>query len=75
MLMGAVARPCAADSAAIATATATGSVTWPPQIGFLLPPSANIDVTLTFGASGSDAGVPASEKLTAQNVDLHPTCP
>jgi hypothetical protein len=75
-LMGAAARPCAAGSVAIATATsAAGSVDWPPQIGFSLPPSANMDVTLTFTPAGADGGVPATERLTAQNVDLRPTCP
>ena len=75
-LMGAVARPCAAGSAAIATATSVaGSVDWPPQIGFSLPPSANMDVTLTFAPAGADGGVPATERLSAQNVDLRPTCP
>ena len=75
-LMGAVARSCAAGSAPIATATTVaGSVDWPPQIGFLLPPSASMDVTLSFTAAGADGGVPASERLNAQNVDLRPTCP
>ena len=75
-LMGAVARPCAAGSTAIATATsAAGSVAWPPQIGFSLPPSATMDVTMTFTPAGADGGVPATERLNAQNVDLRPTCP
>jgi hypothetical protein len=75
-LMGAVARPCAAGSVASATATsAAGSVDWPPQIGFSLPASANMDVTFTFTPPGADGGVPATERLTAQNVDLRPTCP
>jgi hypothetical protein len=34
-----------------------------------------MDVTMTFTPAGADGGVPATERLNAQNVDLRPTCP
>jgi hypothetical protein len=36
------------------------------------PSRVNIDVTLAFPLN--DAGAPASETLTAQNVDVQPSC-
>jgi hypothetical protein len=72
-VMTAQARPCAA-SAPTATATSvTGSVSWDPQLAFNLPPVVNLNVVLTFAAN--DAGVPATETLAAQFVDIQPSCP
>jgi hypothetical protein len=54
-------------------ASATGKIEWAPQIGFNLPPAVNVDLELVFAAN--DAGVPASERLTGQLVDIRATCP
>jgi hypothetical protein len=71
-LTSAIARPCAVVGAPTAATGATGSIDWPPQIGFLLPPTVNLDVTLAF--AGGDAGVPANERLNGQNVDIRTAC-
>jgi len=90
-LMGAVARPCTGAGGVAGTGGAggvagttasgpttepsavTGSIRWAPQIGFTLPPVVNVELTLTFAAV--DAGLPASETLNAQNVDIRSACP
>lgn len=72
-LMGAVARPCTGTGPTTEPSTITGSVGWTPQIAFNLPPVVNVDITLTFAPS--DAGIPASETLNAQNVDIRTACP
>lgn len=51
----------------------TGSVSWDPQIQFNLPPVVNLNVTLAFAAN--DAGVPASETMSGQLVDVRTSCP
>ena len=72
-LMSAVARRCNGTGPTTEPSTIAGSVGWAPQIAFNLPPVVNVDVTLTF--AGIDAGVPASETLNAQNVDIRTACP
>ena len=74
-LMSAAARPCTGEGASTATAatSVTGSVSWDPQVAFNLPPVVNLNVMLTFAAN--DAGVPTSETLNAQFVDVQPSCP
>jgi hypothetical protein len=61
--------------AAASSTTVTGSVDWVPQGAFNLPPVVSLDVTLAFAGSGGDGGVPASERLDGQNIDVRATCP
>ena len=75
MLMNAIARPCASSDASATASAVSGTVDWPPQVAFNLPPTVNVDVTLTFSGSGNDGGVPASERLNGQNVDIRTNCP
>jgi hypothetical protein len=70
--MSASARPCTGSGPSTTPTTVTGSVDWPPQIGFTLPPAVNLDITFTFAANTS--GVPATEALKAQNVDIRAAC-
>ena len=72
-LMSAGARPCTGAGPTTEASAITGSVGWAPQIGFTLPPVVNVDVSLTFAAI--DGGVPASETLNGQNVDIRNACP
>jgi hypothetical protein len=51
--------------------TVSGTVTGSGSSGGL-PAQADVDVLMMFPAN--DAGAPASEALTAQNVDLSPGC-
>jgi hypothetical protein len=74
-LTTASARPCSVVGAPTVASGATGTVDWPPQFGFALPPTIDVDLTLAFSAAGSDAGVPASERLTGQNIDVQTVCP
>jgi hypothetical protein len=73
-MTNASARPCSVVGAPTAASGATGSIDWPPQIGFTLPPVVNLEVTLAFPSAGSGAGVPASERLNGQNIDVHAAC-
>jgi hypothetical protein len=72
-VMSAGARPCTASAVSASATSVTGTVTWDPQFGFNLPPVVNLNLALAFGAN--DAGVPASEALTAQFVDVKTSCP
>jgi hypothetical protein len=53
---------------------ATGTVDWANSniSSYHIPSAVNVDVTLRF--EPNDAGVPASEPITAQNVDVSKSC-
>ena len=65
-------RSCAGNGASTVASQIAGSISWPPQIGFSLPTSANLDVTLTF--PGNDGGAPSTEMLVGQNIDIRMAC-
>jgi hypothetical protein len=72
-IMSAGMGPCSASAVSVSATSITGTVTWDPQIGFNLPPVVNVNLMLAFGAN--DAGVPATEALSAQFVDVRTSCP
>jgi len=71
--MSAGARPCSASAVSVSATSVTGTLTWDPQIGFNLSQVVNLNLMLAFGAN--DAGVPATEALNAQLVDVKTSCP
>jgi hypothetical protein len=67
-------RSCPTQTYGCVRAVATGTVDWPNSkiTPYDIPSKVNLDVTLSF--EPNDAGVPASEPITAQNVDVSRSC-
>jgi hypothetical protein len=72
-VMSAAGRPCTGGGPSSAATTVTGTVTWGMEPGFSLPAVVNVNVTLGFAAN--DAGVPMTEAMNAQFVDVRAACP